>query len=124
LSDTYVLTAFELSKQMIAKSHEVDEALTELRDSAELYPQAYKVMLRQTSEKFLTAKGSTIRDRESLVNLECEDAIYEEMKWKNLKEVFKKTVDVRMGQLSALQSLSSALREELRLGRTGPQEGP
>jgi hypothetical protein len=46
------------------------------------------------------------------------------MKWKNLKEVFKKTVDVRMGQLSALQSLSSALREELRLGRTGPQEGP
>jgi hypothetical protein len=124
VSDTYVLTAFELSKQMVAKSHEIDEALTELRDSAELYPQAYKVMLRQTSEKFLTAKGATIKDRESLVNLECEDAIYEELKWKNLKEVFKKTVDVRMGQLSALQSLSSALREELRLNRVGPQEGP
>jgi hypothetical protein len=112
VSDTYVLTAFELSKQMVAKSHEIDEALTELRD------------FRQTSEKFLTAKGATIKDRESLVNLECEDAIYEELKWKNLKEVFKKTVDVRMGQLSALQSLSSALREELRLNRVGPQEGP
>jgi ribosome biogenesis protein Tsr3 len=71
LSDTYVLTAFELSKQMVAKSHEVDEALAEMRDAADLYPQAYKVMLRQTSEKFLTAKGATIKDRESLVNLEC-----------------------------------------------------
>lgn len=43
---------------------------------------------------------------------------------KGLRESNKLAINAASSRLSAMQSMASAMREELRFARTGPQEGP
>ncbi len=124
VADSGVLTAFEMNSQIVAKAKQLDDDLTAWHDSVDLWLEANRIMVKVRAEALLVAKAKTVDLRSALVDLETEEETYEAEKWKALREVFKKTVDVRMGQLSALQSGSTILREELRLARVGPQEGP
>jgi hypothetical protein len=118
-----VLTAYDLNTQMVAKSHEVDDALTEYRDATELWVEADRVSRRARAQAFVTAKGKTVAQNEALVDIATESETYEAEKWKALREVMRESLRAKLSQLSALQSQAGALKEELRLARTDNYQG-
>jgi hypothetical protein len=64
----------------------------------------------------------SVAEYDAIVAKACLDERYKADLAKRLRESNKLAVDSAMAQLSALQSLSSSMREEMRLARVG--EGP
>lgn len=113
-----VLTAAELNSMMIAKSREVDSALEAFRVANEEWVQADRVARRAEAQAYLLSKGKTVPERRALVELECEDELFDEHRLDALRNAAREALRARLAQLSALQSLASAAREEMRLART------
>lgn len=64
----------------------------------------------------------TVQEYDAIVTILCIEQRYEADMAKGLRASNKLAVDASMSQLSALQSLSSTTREEMRLARVG--DGP
>jgi hypothetical protein len=124
-----VLTAIDLNRSMTEKSHEVDEAVTELKRQSMAHAIAIhaaekaKALARPGVKKNLGPKP-TVDDINAAVYLMCSDTIFEELRSGALEHGADRALRAYMAQLSALQSQATALREELRLARVGPDYGP
>jgi hypothetical protein len=126
LSD--VLTAYELYTQMVAKSAEIDQALTEYKSQAlahadaEVQAERAQALARPGVKKELGPKA-TVGDIKAAVFLLCGDQILNELRTDALRNGSDRALKAYLAQLSALQSLASALREEIRLNRTDNYTG-
>ncbi len=112
-----VLTAYEVNRQMTAKSREIDQALDEYRHNTDLWVVASSNLRKHRAIQYTKVPGKNQAEREAAMSTEIEDFIYEEERLKAAREVGKEFIRARTAQLSALQSGASALREELRLAR-------
>jgi hypothetical protein len=120
-----ILTAFELNKQMVAKSEEIDTALLRYRDVTREWVEASRQLRQNTAIQYAKGvAGKNQAEREAAMNSEIEEFVFAEERLKAEREIGKEYIRAKTAQLSALQSQAGALREELRLVRTGPQEGP
>jgi hypothetical protein len=124
-----VLTAIDLNRSMTEKSHEVDEAVTELRKQtmahaiAEFASEKAQALARPGVKKNLGPKA-TVDDIKAAVFLMCADTKFEELRSGALEHGADRALRAYMAQLSALQSQATALREELKFNRVYTGEGP
>jgi hypothetical protein len=111
-----VLTAHELYGQMVAKSAEVDQAVAEYRKQALNYATKKHESERDQAIAYPTTKG-TVDERKAAVYRLVNVSILEELRADALRNGADRALKAAMAQLSALQSMASALREEIRLAR-------
>lgn len=117
-----VLSAFELNTAMVEKSREVDLALDEYRRYNRQWAEAENVSRKKQAQAYAFVKGKTVPETRALIDLECDEELSQALLADVLRNSAKEALRARMSQLSALQSMASALREELRFGRTGPDQ--
>jgi hypothetical protein len=111
------LTAFELNSQLVAKSVEVDQAVAEYKLQARVYADAKHASEMDQAVAYPSTKG-TVRERETAVYRLCGDSILLELRAEALRNSADRALKAHMAQLSALQSMAAALRQELALART------
>lgn len=120
-----ILTAYELNRQMVDKSAEIDTALLRYRDVTREWVQASSKLRQNTAIQYAKGiAGKNQAEREAAMNAEIEEFVFEEERLKAERDIGKEYIRAKTSQLSALQSQAAALKEELRLARYGPQGGP
>ena len=113
-----VLTAHELASRMIALSAGIDQAVAEYKTRAEGYAKA------KTQSEFAQATAypqldkRTVDEKRALVTIAAGKDMFAELQADALRNSADRALKAKLAQLSALQSLAAALREELRLART------
>ena len=112
-----LLTPHSLQTAMLAKSAEVDEALDEFRTLNVAHVEADRAARVARNTALLTAEGANAQERLAKAEQAAESPIYAEKMASALKESSKEALRARLAQLNALQSLSSTVREEMRLAR-------
>ena len=118
MNDTYVMTAHEMSGLMVAKSRELDEALSEYRSVTRGWVEADRTMRIARAMAYLMADGKTVAEREAQVELSTDAETFSATLLDAKRNGAKEALRARHSQLSALQSTATALREELKLVRT------
>lgn len=119
-----VLTAFELSQAMVNKSHEIDQAVAEYKRQSKDYATAkHASELGQAQAQGMLPKGGTVDQRKAIVVVQCERLIAHEYMTDALKNGADKALRAYTAQLSALQSLATALRAELQMARMDNYSG-
>jgi len=112
-----LLTPHDLQRALLAKSAEIDEALDEFRIACLAWPDADRAARIARNTALLTAEGKSADIRMAKAEQAAEEPIYAEKMKGALKESAKSALNARLAQLNALQSLSSTVREEMRLAR-------
>ena len=123
MSSVDVLSAFELNKLLVNKSAEVDEALKSYREANQEWVLADRTARIARAQAYLLSKGKTVAEREAFVEIECDQETFAEHRLDALRNGAKEALRARLSQLSAQQSMASALREELRFSRTDNYSG-
>lgn len=114
---TDLLTPHELQQAMLAKSGEVDQALDNYGDRIEKHVEADRQKRIALNTALLTADGKSAPERRAKAEQAAEDHIYAEAKAGAFREFAKAALGARLAQLSALQSMATTIREEMRLAR-------
>ena len=117
-----VLSAFELNQLMLQRSRDWDTALAQYAEASELWGQAHNLARKRQAQAFAFCKGKTVNETRALVDIECDEELSAEVRLEILRNSASKALEAAKGQMSALQSMSSALREEIRMARSGPME--
>lgn len=116
-----MLTPGELQDEMVAASRRLQELIDGhagfVRDEIDAEREAKLAEARA----YLDATG-TVAERQARVVIACEEVRFRADLAHGLRTSSKLAIDAASSQLSALQSMASALREEARLARTG--DGP
>lgn len=116
-----VLSAFELNSALIEKSHQLDIDLDAYRVFNLRWADAENASRKAQAQAYAFNKGKTVSEKQALVNIECDEEISAALLLESQRTVASKALDVHGKQLSALQSVASALREELKMARTAPE---
>jgi hypothetical protein len=125
VTDQDVLTAAELNRQMRDKSDQIDDALDAFRKTANEWVEASRQLKMARSKAFASGvPGRNAEERDAAVYALTEEQDYEEERLKMMRDVCKEALRAREDQLSGLQSLAGALREELKLARVDNYGGP
>lgn len=98
----------------------LDKGLAQLRESAREYAEAEEVYRKAKAEAWLKAPEGTVPERDAWVNGEVASDRARRDLSDGLRQAALEAVRSRRAQLSALQSLLAAEREEAALARTGP----
>jgi len=101
---------------MLDKSREVDVALENYRDLNTAWVEADRASRVARNTALLTAEG-TVGERQAKAEQAADGPIYAEKMASALRDSAKEALRARLAQLSALQSLATTVREELRLAR-------
>lgn len=112
------LTAREMSGLMVAKSREVDDALSEYRKVTSGWVEADRTMRIARAKAYLATDGKTVAERQAEVELQTDAETFSATLLDAKRNGAKEALRARLSQLSALQSQATALREELKLVRT------
>lgn len=111
----------ELMQEMLRFSKLLDDALAYLRRATGEYAEAEHVYRKAKARAWVEFAGGTVAEREAKVN----GATAALRKQRDLAEGMKRAaleaVRSRRAQLSALQTLANAEREEAAFARTGPE---
>jgi hypothetical protein len=122
---TDIQTAFALNVQMVEKSKEIDAALMRYRDMTREWVEASRKLRQNVAIQYARGvPGKNQAEREAAMNSEIEEFVFDEERLKAEREIGKEYIRAKTAQLSALQSQAGALKEEIRLARVAPQEGP
>lgn len=114
---TELLTPHEVQQFMLDKSKELDTAADEYRNRIELAIEAVRVARVAMNTAIVSAEGKSADIRKAKAEQACEPAIYAEEMAEGLRDSAKVAWQTKLAQLNAGQSLSSTVREEMRMAR-------
>ena len=112
-----LLTPHAVQEFMLAKSKELDEAAAEYIKRIAEYPEADRRKRLAYNSAIVVAEGRNADIRKAKAEQAAEEAIYAEKLAEALKDSAKAAWQTKLAQLNAGQSLSSTVREEMRLAR-------
>lgn len=112
-----LLTPAQLQEAMLAKSREVDTAISEYRQMIMAHVEADRQKRIAMNTALLAADGATAGERKAKAEQASEEHIYAEAHAAARREVAKEALRARLAQLSAVQSMATTIREEMRLAR-------
>jgi hypothetical protein len=112
-----LLTPHEVQQFMLDKSEELDEALREYRYRLDAYPEAKRIARVATHNATLAVEAKTVDERKAKAELIAEQQIFAEEQAEALRDSARAAWQTKLAQLNAGQSLSSTVREEMRLAR-------
>ena len=112
-----LLTPHEVQNLLLSWSKDLDDALSEYRIRLEAYPEAKRVARIAMNVALLGVEGKTVDLRKAKAEQACEEAIFGEDTAEALRDSAKAAWQTKLAQLNAGQSLSSTVREEMRLAR-------
>ena len=112
-----LLTPHQVQEFMLAKSKELDEAASEYIKRIGEAVEAKRVNRIAMNASMTTVDGKTADVRKAKVEQACEQSLYQEELAEALQTSAKAAWQTKLAQLNAGQSLSSTVREEMRLAR-------
>lgn len=115
--DHDLLTPHALQQAMLAKSTEVDAALDNYREAVKRHVEADKSRRVSFNTSLLVIDEGTAQERKAKAEQAASELIYAEEMAEGLRDVCKEVVRAKLAQLSALQSMASTIKEEMRLAR-------
>jgi len=112
-----LLTPHAVQEFILAKSKELDDAAAEYIKRIAEYPEADRRKRLAYNSAIVVAEGRNADIRKAKAEQAAEEAIYAEKLAEALKDSAKAAWQTKLAQLNAGQSLSSTVREEMRLAR-------
>ena len=113
----------DLVSLMLEASKQLDASLAEHKLWAERSAQADQHYRLKRSQAYLKTEG-TVAEREAQTELQVSDERYRAQLAEGLERSALEAVRGARQKLSALQSVSAVVREEVGFARTGPDFGP
>lgn len=110
--------------EMRRLSRQLDSGLDVLRDQAQELADAEHEYRRMVAVAWPQAPDGTVPERQAWVDGHCAGARRRRDLADHLTRAALESVRSRRTQVSALQSLLNAEKEEMAFARTGPREGP
>lgn len=110
----------DLTAELLRLSKLLDDALGYLRRSTEQYADAEHVYRLEKARAWIETPAGTVAEREAAVNGATAKLRRDRDLAEGMKQAGLEAVRSRRAQLSALQTLAGAYREEAMLARTGP----
>ena len=114
------MTPPEIITELVRISKLLDEALIRLRDRGRLLAERERDYRKARAKAWLVTEG-TAKQREDAVNAETSDLRYARDLADHDRQSANEAVRNYRTQISALQSIASAYREEAAMARTSPQ---
>ena len=114
---TDLLTPQALQTAMLAKSGEVDAAIEEYRQAIAAHVEADRQKRIALNTALLSVDGKSAPERRAKAEQASEEHLYAEAMADARREVAKEALRARLAQLSAVQSMATTIREEMRLAR-------
>lgn len=111
----------DLTTEMLRLSKLLDDALAYLRRSSEEYADAEHVYREAKARAWVEAPEGTVMAREAWVNGTTAAIRRRRDLADGMRQAALEAVRSRRAQLSALQTIANANREEAALARTGPE---
>lgn len=112
-----LITPHELQSRMLEMSGQVDTALQDYRAAVKADVEADRQRRIATNTALLVAEGKSAPERKAKAEQASEEHIYAAELAGGLRDVAKEALRARLAQLSALQSMATTIREEMRLAR-------
>lgn len=112
-----LMTPLDVQTFMLAKSGELDAAVDEYVRRLGEYPEAKRIARVAMNNATLAVEAKTVDERKAKAELIAEQQIYAEELAEALRDSAKAAWQTKLAQLNAGQSLSSTVREEMRLAR-------
>jgi hypothetical protein len=112
-----LLTPHQVQEFMLEKSKELDDAAEEYVRRLKDFPEALRVARIAMNTAVVGVEGKSADLRKAKAEQQCEQAIYAKDMAEALKDSAKAAWQTKLAQLNAGQSLSSTVREEMRLAR-------
>jgi hypothetical protein len=112
-----LLTPHELQARLLEMSGQVDTALTEYRRAVKAHVEADRQRRIAVNTALLSVEGKSAPERRAKAEQASEEHIYAEELADGYRDVAKEALRARLAQLSALQSMATTIREEMRLSR-------
>lgn len=116
-----MITVAELNAELIRLSKKLDEAQAELVKQVSIEATAEHEFRKARANAFLATSG-TVAEREASTDKTTADERYRAHLAQGLAKSALEAVRNIRQQLSALQTLAGAAREEAKLSRYGPEE--
>jgi hypothetical protein len=112
-----LMTPHDVQSFLLSASHDLDEATTEYRERLRQYPDAKRAARIAMNTAMLAIEAKTVDERKAKAEQIAEEALYAEHLAEALRDSAKAAWQTKLAQLNAGQSLSSTVREEMRLAR-------
>lgn len=113
--------SFDLTTEMLRLSKLLDDALAYLRRSSEEYAEAEAIYRVAKAKAWIETPTGTVAEREARINGATAGLRQKRDLADGMRQAALEAVRSRRAQLSALQTIANANREEAVLARTGPQ---
>jgi len=110
-----------LTTELLRLSALLDDALGYLRRSVGEYAAAEAAYRQEKAKAWLTAPAGTVAEKEAHVNGSTAELRKQRDLADGMRQAALEAVRSRRAQLSALQSIAAAHREEAAFDRTGPR---
>lgn len=110
-----------LTAELLRLSKLLDDALSYLRRSTAEYADAEHAYRQGKARAWLDQREGTVPEREAWVNGLTADLRRKRDLAEGMRQAALEAVRSRRAQLSALQTIAGAAREEAMLARTGPE---
>ena len=120
---TDLLTPRDLIEAMLDASAELDSAQADLETKTREQARSENGYRKARANAYLGTSG-TVGEREAFVDKATGQERYAAHLSEGLAKAALEAVRSRRTQLSVLQTISSAVKEELAMARTGPEYGP
>ena len=112
-----LMTPFDLQQRMLAKSGEIDAAITEYRARSTAWVEAQRTARVAFNSALLAAEAKNAQERKALAEQSSEALLYREEMAKVLRDSALEALRAKREQLNALSALSYTVREEMKLAR-------
>ena len=118
---------YVLNQQLLAAIRDLDAALLELRDQSQKFADAERNYRRAKSEALLQVEGRNVQEREARAEKvmfavgALGDIRYARDLADGLKGAASQAVKAKTQVVSAIQTMASGMREEMRFGQYGPE---
>lgn len=110
----------DATREAARLSHLLDAALTMLKDQIRLYAEAERDYRKAKAAAWVNTEG-TAKEREAVVDGQTAELRYQRDIADHMRQACLEAIRSRRAQVSALQSLLAAHREEAAFARTGPE---
>ncbi len=112
-----LMTPFDLQRQMLAMSHEVDRCIVEYRDKSVAWVEKKRAARIAFNTALLSASGANVPERKAKAEQACEELLYAEEMAEALRTTALEALRARREQLNALNALAYTIRTEMQLAR-------
>lgn len=110
----------ELTTELLRLSRLLDDALSYLRRATEEYAEAEAIYRVAKAHAWIEVASGTVPEREAAVNGSTAVLRQKRDLADGMRQAALEAIRSRRGQLSAVQTLANAYREDAAFSRTGP----